>query len=81
MDGDGARREDGMAVARFVARERVGTRGLAAGDLDGDGLVEIVATTTQTARTEDGGSQVFVFAVNGAPTARGGPLRMGQPNR
>jgi hypothetical protein len=40
-------------------------RGLAAGDLNGDGKLEIVATTTQTANTEDGGAQVFVFAANG----------------
>ncbi|MBW2687192.1 MAG: VCBS repeat-containing protein, partial [Deltaproteobacteria bacterium] len=40
-------------------------RGLAAADLDGDGLIEVVATTTQTASTEDGGAQVFVFDVDG----------------
>jgi len=40
-------------------------RGLAAGDLNGDGSLEIVATTTQTADTEDGGAQVFVFEPNG----------------
>jgi hypothetical protein len=37
-------------------------RGLAGGDLNGDGTVEIVATTTQTA---DEGSQVFVFNPDG----------------
>jgi hypothetical protein len=40
-------------------------RGLAAADLDGDGLIEVVATTTQTASTDSGGAQVFVFDVNG----------------
>jgi hypothetical protein len=40
-------------------------RGLAAADLDGDGLIEVVATTTQTASTKDGGAQVFVFDVDG----------------
>ncbi len=40
-------------------------RGLAAGDLDGNGTVEVVATTTQTARTAQGGAQVFVFSANG----------------
>ena len=37
-------------------------RGLAAGDLNGDGLIEIVATTTQTA----GGAQVFVYKSDGS---------------
>lgn len=41
-------------------------RGLAAGDLDGDGVLEIVATTTQTASTADGGAQVFAFSAGGA---------------
>ncbi|HBF42097.1 MAG TPA: hypothetical protein DDW42_00420 [Desulfobacteraceae bacterium] len=36
-------------------------RGLAGGDLNGDGNIEIVATTTQTS----GGAQVFVFNPNG----------------
>ncbi len=37
-------------------------RGLAAGDLDGNGSIEIIATTTQT----NGGAQVFVFNPNGS---------------
>jgi hypothetical protein len=37
-------------------------RGLAAGDLNGDGSIEIIATTTQTA----GGAQVFVFNADGS---------------
>ncbi|CAN90628.1 hypothetical protein predicted by Glimmer/Critica [Sorangium cellulosum So ce56] len=41
-------------------------RGLAAADLDGDGTIEVVATTTQTATTEDGGAQVFVFSADGS---------------
>jgi len=40
-------------------------RGLAAADLNGDGQMEIVATTTQTASTKNGGAQVFVFEPNG----------------
>jgi hypothetical protein len=39
-------------------------RGLAAADLDGDGRVEVVATTTNTARK---GAQVFVFDASGKP--------------
>ncbi|MDY0004712.1 MAG: VCBS repeat-containing protein [Polyangia bacterium] len=41
-------------------------RGLAGGDLNGDGSIEIVATTTQTVRTEDGGAQVFVWNADGS---------------
>jgi hypothetical protein len=37
-------------------------RGLAAADLDGDGTIEVVATTTNTSNT---GAQVFVFSANG----------------
>ncbi|MGB5658234.1 MAG: VCBS repeat-containing protein [Thermoanaerobaculia bacterium] len=40
-------------------------RGLAAADLDGDGMVEVVATTTQTVNTSQGGAQVFVFSPDG----------------
>ena len=36
---------------------------MAAADLDGDGRIEVVATTTNTS---DSGSQVFVFTANGA---------------
>jgi len=37
-------------------------RGMAAADLDGDGTIEVVVTTTNTA---DGGAQVFVFEPDG----------------
>ena len=40
-------------------------RGLAAGDLNGDGSLEIVVTTTETADESAGGSQVWVFNANG----------------
>src|SRR5215216_2379525 len=42
------------------------TRGMAAADLDGDGRIEVVATTTNTAPA---GSQVFVFEPDGARAA------------
>ncbi len=41
-------------------------RGLAAADLNGDGDIEVVATTTQTQTTADGGAQVFVFNPDGS---------------
>lgn len=42
-------------------------RGLAAADLDGNGTIEVIASTTQTADETEGGSQIFVFASDGAP--------------
>lgn len=50
-----------------TAGEQPEVRGLAAADLDGDGRIEVVATTTQTQPTEDGGAQVFVFSSDGRP--------------
>jgi hypothetical protein len=44
-------------------------RGMAAADLDGDGKIEIVVTTTNTSDT---GSQVFVFSADGKLFAPGG---------
>lgn len=47
-------------------------RGMAAGDLDGDGKIEVAVTTTNTAAT---GAQVFVFSPDGklfAPSGKTG---------
>lgn len=41
-------------------------RGLSVGDLNGDGSLEIVATTTETAEEVDGGSQVWVLNADGS---------------
>jgi len=49
-----------------TAGESPEVRGLAVGDLDLDGHFEVVATTTQTQATEDGGAQVFVLDASGA---------------
>ena len=56
----------GWPADTTTAGESPEVRGIAAADLDGDGLIEIVATTTQTQPTEDGGAQVFVFSANGS---------------
>lgn len=55
----------GWPVDTTTAGNAPEVRGLAAADLNQDGLIEIVATTTQTASTEDGGAQVFVYSPNG----------------
>lgn len=55
----------GLLADTTTAGESPEMRGLAAADLDGDGLIEVVATTTQTQDTADVGAQVFVFAYNG----------------
>jgi hypothetical protein len=41
-------------------------RGLAVGDLNGDGSLEIVVSTTETAEETKGGSQVWVFNADGS---------------
>ncbi|HPY20730.1 MAG TPA: VCBS repeat-containing protein, partial [Polyangiaceae bacterium] len=57
--------KSGWPVDTTTAGNAPEVRGLAAGDLDGDGFIEVVATTTQTASTEKGGAQVFVFRADG----------------
>jgi hypothetical protein len=58
--------KSGWPADTTTAGQAPEVRGLAAADLDGDGRIEVVATTTQSADTQDGGAQVFVFATNGA---------------
>jgi hypothetical protein len=62
---DALRIKAGWPADTTTAGESPEVRGLAAADLDGNGAIEIVATTTQTRSAEDGGAQVFVFAANG----------------
>ncbi len=62
----GLQRKSGWPVDTTTAGNRPEVRGLAAADLDGNGSIEVVATTTQTASTDNGGAQLFVFAANGS---------------
>ncbi|MFZ1983623.1 MAG: VCBS repeat-containing protein, partial [Desulfatitalea sp.] len=61
----GLRIKTGWPADTTTAGESPEVRGLAAADLDGNGSIEIVATTTQRQSTENGGAQVFVYAFNG----------------
>jgi hypothetical protein len=58
--------KDGWPVDTTTAGESPEVRGLAAADLNGDGYIEVIATTTQTQSTADGGAQVFVFSPDGS---------------
>lgn len=49
-----------------TAGESPEVRGLAAADLDRDGDIEVVATTTQTQPASSGGAQVFVYHADGS---------------
>lgn len=58
-------RKNGWPADTTCAGEAPEVRGLAAADLDGDGEIEVVATTTQTRPADEGGAQVFVFDPRG----------------
>jgi hypothetical protein len=57
--------KNGWPTDTTTAGESPEVRGLAAADLDGDGNIEVVATTTQTQSASVGGSQVFVYNYDG----------------
>ena len=59
--------KSGWPADTTTAGESPEVRGLAAADLNGDGFIEVVATTTQTQSSQNGGAQVFVFAADGSP--------------
>ncbi len=61
--GGGLRLKPGWPASTCSGGQCPETRGMAAGDLDRDGRIEVVATTTNTSDT---GSQVFVFDASGA---------------
>lgn len=56
----------GWPASATASENDVEVRGLAAGDLNGDGSLEVIATTTETADEEDGGSQVWVYNADGS---------------
>jgi hypothetical protein len=62
LAGGRLRLEPGWPASTCSGGQCPETRGMAAADLDGDGRVEVVATTTNTSPT---GSQVFVFDASG----------------
>jgi len=58
--------KDGWPADTTCAGSSMEIRGMAAADLDGDGMIEVVVTTTQTLSTNEGGAQVFVFSPDGS---------------
>jgi hypothetical protein len=58
--------KNGWPADTTTAGESPEIRGLAAADLDRNGSIELIATTTQTQSTAKGGAQVFVFNSSGS---------------
>ena len=63
FEGGGCSVKPGWPASTCSGGQCPEARGMAAGDLDGDGRIEVVVTTTNTSPT---GSQVFVFDATGA---------------
>lgn len=57
--------KSGWPADTTTAGESPEVRGLAAADLNRDGQIEVIATTTQTQSSADGGAQVFVYSPDG----------------
>lgn len=62
---NGLQLKSGWPADTTTADQSPEIRGLAAADLDNNGSIEIIATTTQTRPTSSGGAQVFVFNSSG----------------
>jgi hypothetical protein len=59
--------KDGWPADTTAGGDPPEVRGMAAADLDRNGTIEVVVSTTQTVPTSDGGAQVFVFNPDGSP--------------
>jgi hypothetical protein len=70
--GHALRTKAGWPADTTTAGQSPEIRGMAAADLDGNGTIEIVVTTTQTQSTTSGAAQVFVFSANGELFQPGG---------
>ncbi len=75
-DGSGLQLRPGFPVDTTAGGGTPEIRGLAAADLGRSGRLQIIATTTQTTATSEGGAQVFVLEADGSayhPSSRSTP--------